>query len=239
MISERYKYKSEELFKRFVSKAIDYKEYQEEREKILEEEINRIKSAYPSERRKLREALYSYESLHHLAQLDREIKTKNLSEQEKYYEFDIPEIIQEYQDKSKRNRNIHNLFQWIIIIGSVIVTSTTGATIITETFGITVVFKWIAAVSSILVSIAAGATGYYKFRERSANLQETADDIEQEYKALKLRIGIYKDAWNKSKEEALSIFAETVERRIKEQKQRQRILEEPPDTKHGQVQIQH
>src|SRR5437660_2876772 len=109
-------------------------------------------------------------------------------------------ILEEYRTESKQYRKVHNRFQWIVMIGSVIVTSTTGATVLAETSQLSYVLKWASVLFSILVSISAAATGYFKFRERSSNLQETADDIEYEYKAVKLEIDRYT---GKTKREAL------------------------------------
>jgi hypothetical protein len=81
-----------------------------------------------------------------------------------------------------------------------------------------------------LVTISAGFTGYFKYRERSFNLQQTADNIEQEYTAVSLTIGPYK---GKLPQEALVLFAERVEALKVEQRKREQQLEQPPDVKHG------
>lgn len=143
----------------------------------------------------------------------------------KLYREEVLETIEQYQKESKQYRNFHNLFQWIIIIGSILVTSTTSAV------GLGDVFKWISVVVSILVSISAGITGYYKFREKSFYLQQTADDMEIEHNALSLSIRRYK---GKGKEEALVLFAEHIESLKEEQKKRQQQLEQPSEVKPGQ-----
>ncbi|MDQ2905840.1 MAG: DUF4231 domain-containing protein [Chloroflexota bacterium] len=120
----------------------------------------------------------------------------------KLYKEEVLETIEQYQKESKRYRDFHNLFQWIIIIGSILVTSTTSAV------GLGEIFKWISVVVSILVSISAGITGYYKFREKSFYLQKTADDMGIEYSTLNLSIRRYK---GKGKDEALILFAEYIE----------------------------
>jgi hypothetical protein len=89
---------------------------------------------------------------------------------------------------------------------------------------------WVAPFISILVTISAGFTGYFKYRERSFNLQQTADNIEQEYTAVNLTIGPYK---GKSPQEALVLFAERVEALKVEQRKREQQLEQPPDVKQG------
>ncbi|HEX6481763.1 MAG TPA: SLATT domain-containing protein [Ktedonobacteraceae bacterium] len=90
--------------------------------------------------------------------------------------------------------------------------------------------KWIAPVISIVVAISAGVTAYFKYKERSFNLQQTADAIEQEYVAVDLGIGYYK---GKQQQEALELFAERVELLKDEQKKREQQLEQPPDVKHS------
>ncbi len=238
MLSERYKFKSEALFNRYIDEQINYNECQEQLNIIIEEET---KGFLVDKEAKL-EQIYRHEKLYHQNEMEkaiekrREEKRKNkLSAQEKYYEDDIPQIIKEYREQSNFYRNLHNFFQWIIIIGSVIVTSTTGATIVTDTIGVSQWFKWTAAFFSIMVSISAGATGYYKFKEKSNNLQEAADDIEREYKSLNLKIGDYK---GKNNGDALVIFSEKTDSRITEQKKKQQLLEQPSDTKQGLIQIQ-
>jgi hypothetical protein len=140
----------------------------------------------------------------------------------------VPKIIENYKKDSHKYRNIHNIFQWTIIIGSTIVTSTTGITIFTTSPSFSYIFKAIAAVCSITVSIAAGLTGYFKYRERSMNLQKAADDIELEYEAIDLGVGLY---LNKPRDMAMGIFADKVISRIREQKEQQQVLEQPPDAK--------
>lgn len=114
----------------------------------------------------------------------------------------------------------------IIIIGSVLATSVTSAL----GFGLIDALKWIAPVISIVVAISAGVTAYFKYKERSFNLQQTADAIEQEYVAVDLGIGYYK---GKQQQEALELFAERVELLKDEQKKREQQLEQPPDVKHS------
>lgn len=149
-------------------------------------------------------------------------------EREKYYKNEIPQIIDEYKSESRRYRDIHNGLQWAVIIGSAIVTSTTGATIFTNLVVVSYILKGSAAFCSLIVTITASFMGYFKYRERSNNLQKASDDIENEYEAIKLGTHTY---LGKSREEAMGIFADKILRRIKEQKDEQQILEQPPDTK--------
>jgi hypothetical protein len=238
MLSERYKFNSEALFDQYVDRKINFSQY--------EEQLNILKASetkgFLVNKEDVLDQIDRYESINHqsimkrsMEDRDEEKRKKSLSPRERYYEDEIPQIIREYREQSNFYRNLHNLFQWIIIIGSVIVTSATGATIVTDTVGISQWFKWAAAFLSILVSISAGATGYYKFKEKSNNLQEAADDIEREYKSLNLGIGEYR---GRDSEEALLLFAEKTDSRITEQKKKQQLLEQPSDTKQGLIQIQ-
>ena len=249
MSSDRYEFKSNNLWQQYQDKLIDNETYMNSLEQIIREETSSFGFYSQPEQR---ERLWSYErnrqkrseyekQKREKGQEELEAKRKeaerleNLTRQEKYYEIEIPKVIEEYRTESKRYRKVHNRFQWIVMIGSVIVTSTTGATVLAESSQLSFMFKWISVVFSILVSISAAATGYFKFRERSANLQETADDIEHEYKAVGLEIDRY---MGKSKKEALTLFAQVAEVRIKEQKKREQQLEQPPDTNSVQAPVQ-
>lgn len=138
------------------------------------------------------------------------------------YREEILSFIDEYRRESQRNRRIHNAFQSIIIVGSIITTSVTSA------IGQQPSFKWIAAGLSISVGISAGFTGYFKFRERAMNLRQTADAIEHEYNAAELGIRTYKKL---SREDALTALAEQVEWLREEQRKREQQLEQPPETR--------
>ncbi len=59
------------------------------------------------------------------------------------------------------------------------------------------------------------------------NLQHAADDIEYEYDAVKLGAHEY----GPPREKALRIFVNRITDRTKEQKEQQRILEQPSETK--------
>lgn len=69
-------------------------------------------------------------------------------------------------------------------------------------------------------------TGYYKFRERSMNLQQAADDLEQEHKAVELGIRAYRKV---KSDERLVEFAERAEGIKDVQRKREQQLEQPPD----------
>lgn len=132
--------------------------------------------------------------------------------------------IQQYRHAAKRNRRYSNYLQWVIIVGSVTTTSLTSAS--TSSTGSGEWFRWGAAAVSAAVTIAAGVTGYFKFRERGFNEQQTADAIEKHYKAAELGIREYNGL---NEAEALRRFAQEVEELKEEQRKRELQLEQSSD----------
>ncbi|WP_329364344.1 SLATT domain-containing protein [Streptomyces sp. NBC_01483] len=91
--------------------------------------------------------------------------------------------------------------------------------------------QWITVGTSFSVGLAAGFTGYFKFRERSFYLQQTADSIEEEYDAVNLKVGRYKSSADD--EAALLEFTERVETLKNDQRKRQQQLDQPTETPEG------
>lgn len=218
MPSQKYIFKSDELWKKYQKKEIDHKSYMEQLESIKEEEIGDIEDT--SIKNMIEKDIYSYENDKYKL-----INEQRQSPQERYKE-NIPAIIKEMRNKSKYYRKTHNTFQCIIIIGSILVTSFTSA------IGYAEIFKPLSTVISILVGISAGLTGYFKYKERSFYLQRTADAIEQEYIALEQSIGFYK---GKNRKEALILLIERIETLKEEQKKREQSLEQPPEVKKDEI----
>lgn len=108
-----------------------------------------------------------------------------------YRTREIPAFIAGYQEESRRSKRWGDALQNIVIIGSVVVTLTTGAVGFTGQLS---QLRWIAMASSGLVAIAAGVSGHFKFRERAANAHRTKDEIEHEVTAADLGIGRYRAA---------------------------------------------
>lgn len=136
-----------------------------------------------------------------------------------YYEA-VPGFRDEYRRNAEKYRGQHNLFQLTVIIGSILTSVSTTAAAEQG------VWSWIAVGVSALVSISAGVIAYFKFRERSLNLQQTADTIDLEVQAYTLRIRRYK---NLPPEEASALFAEEVESIREEQRKKELQLEQPPE----------
>jgi hypothetical protein len=143
------------------------------------------------------------------------------------YKEEIHGFIEEYRREAKHNRRVHNSFYSVIIIGSIVTTSVTSA------IGQQPAFKWLAVTISVTVGIAAGFTGYFKFRERSMNLRQTADAIEHEYNAAELGIRRYRGL---GYEQGLALLAEEVEWLREEQRKREQQLEQPPEPRSTQAQ---
>ncbi|WP_254648789.1 DUF4231 domain-containing protein [Streptomyces sp. GbtcB7] len=141
------------------------------------------------------------------------------------YRETIPGSIDRYRTDGLRYRRIHNLFQSVIIIGSL---ATSTAASLAET---PAPYKWITVSTSFSVGLAAGFTGYFKFRERSFYLQQTADSIEEEYDAVNLKVGRYRGSVDDAT--ALLEFTERVETLKNDQRKRQQQLDQPTETPEG------
>ncbi|MFD3457257.1 DUF4231 domain-containing protein [Streptomyces sp. NPDC058691] len=138
----------------------------------------------------------------------------------------VPVLRDDYRRGAKKYRNRHNGFQIAVIIGSIL---TSVATTAAAEQG---AWSWLAVGLSAIVSVSAGIISYFKFRERSMNLQQTADSIELELQAFTLRINNYSPT-RLSLEEAPSKFAETIERIKDEQRKKELQLEQPPEAQQG------
>lgn len=133
------------------------------------------------------------------------------------------DLIAQYRKSAGRNRRIHNLFQLVIISGS-IVTSTLTA----MNQGSNKALGIGTSTLSALVGISAGVTGYFKFRERGYNLQSSADEIEKHYNASQFMLDDYAAQNGRHLPEAdrLRLFARHVERLKEEQRKRELQLEQ-------------
>jgi Protein of unknown function (DUF4231) len=148
-----------------------------------------------------------------------------LAHQRRYRE-DVSDVIQQYRDEANRYRRVHNRLQSVVIVGSIVTSALTTASV---SF---VEVRWAAVGVSAFVGLAAGFTGYFKYRERSFNLQQTADAIEREYEAVELRVGRYRA---KNEADAYAIFAATVEDLRDDQNKRQQQLDQPVEGRRDTV----
>ncbi|MDE3721793.1 SLATT domain-containing protein [Nocardiopsis sp. N85] len=141
------------------------------------------------------------------------------------YKEDAYSEIDQFRTESRKFRNVHNLLQGIVIIGSLGATGMAGLVVqIPE-------IRWAILFVTFLVGVASGFMGYFKYKERSFYLQQTADAVESEWEAVEIGVGRYKHI--KEEEDQLAEFVAEVHRLKSEQKKRQQNLEQPPETRSG------
>ncbi|MFH9871627.1 SLATT domain-containing protein [Streptomyces lydicus] len=134
------------------------------------------------------------------------------------YRDAIPREIDRLRGESASYRRWHNLLQWTLIIFSAAIT------------GVTALYDTPQPGKGILIGLGGTVTvitsvmGYFKFKERGFNLQQTADAIEQHVTALDLAIAPYNLGDEK---ENLRLFAENVEALRVEQRKREQQLDQP------------
>ncbi|MCM2394385.1 DUF4231 domain-containing protein [Streptomyces albipurpureus] len=148
-----------------------------------------------------------------------------LDDRRKLYREEVTTAIEQYQAESRKYRAIHNSLQILIMVGSASTTTIaaldTGRQLTWQSVTLTVI--------SFAITVAAMFTGYYKFRERSYFLQQTADAIEEEANAVRLGIGPYNEYGPGQEGEALKKFTQRVEEHRNEQRRRQQQLDQPAD----------
>lgn len=144
----------------------------------------------------------------------------SLDHRRSVYKEDTHRDIESYRQDSRRYRRLNNFFQAIVIIGSLLAASLSSLAVEQEGF------RWATVVSTFLVGVSAGFTGYFKFKDRGFYLQQTADALEHEWSVYDLGIGRYKRL---DPGEALAEFVEVAERLRAEQRQREQNLDQPSD----------
>ncbi|WP_310729189.1 DUF4231 domain-containing protein [Streptomyces sp. N2A] len=148
-----------------------------------------------------------------------------LEDRRHLYREEVTTAIEQYQADSRKYRRIHNSLQSLIMIGSASTTTIaaldTGKELTWQSITLTAI--------SFAITVAAMFTGYYKFRERSYFLQQTADAIEEETNAVTLGIGPYSEFGPAREDEALKLFTQRVEEHRNEQRRRQQQLDQPAD----------
>ncbi|GAA1718684.1 hypothetical protein GCM10009745_79430 [Kribbella yunnanensis] len=123
-----------------------------------------------------------------------------------------------------RYRRVNNYLQSTVIVGSLAATAVTSLSLADEAL------RWAGVGTTFAVGLAAGFTGYFKFRERSFYLQQTADAVEYERNCFNLGIGRYK---GKPEQQALVELVEEVERLRAEQRKREQNIDQPPERAAG------
>lgn len=147
-----------------------------------------------------------------------------LTERRSMYREDTVEVIAQYGRESRHYRRVHNTLQSLIIIGSTAIT-TIAALNQQE-------WNWqtlSVVVLGFSVTLASAFTGYYKYRERSYFLRQTADALEEELNAVMLGIGDYSQFTEEEEGEALAKFTQRVETLRGEQRRREQQLDQPAE----------
>jgi hypothetical protein len=144
------------------------------------------------------------------------------------YKDDAYADIDKFRAESTGYRNVNNVLQAVLIIGSLGATGTSALTASVPDI------RWATLGITFIVGISSGFMGYFKYKERSFYLQQTADAIESEWEAVEVGIGRYKAF--KTEDERLAEFVEEVHKLKSEQKKRQQNLEQPPELRSSQEQ---
>jgi len=155
-----------------------------------------------------------------LAEADVPIKVRRLA-----YREDAYADIGQFRAESRSYRSVNNLLQGIVIIGAL---AATGASGLTAAFPNV---RWITLGVTFAVGISSGFMGYFKYKERSFYLQQTADAMESESDAFQVGVGRYKRITDE--EEALAEYVDEVHRLKAEQKKREQNLEQPPEARNA------
>ncbi|MFF4105435.1 DUF4231 domain-containing protein [Streptomyces sp. NPDC001903] len=152
------------------------------------------------------------------------LRPVSLREQRGLYREELVEVIEGYQAESRKYRRVHNSLQSLIMVGST--TITTVAALDAKEWD----WQTITVIAlGFCVTLASTFTGYYKYRERSYFLQQTADAIEEEANAIALGVGEYSLFGEDEQDQALAKFTQRVEALRNEQRRRQQQLDQPAE----------
>ncbi|WP_406209319.1 SLATT domain-containing protein [Streptomyces decoyicus] len=134
------------------------------------------------------------------------------------YKDSIPAELDGLRRDGRKYRRKHNVSQSVIIVGSL------AGTAVSALADTPAPLKYWAMGITFAVGVAAGFTGYYKWRERAFYLQQTADDIERHATAFDLGIYPYDEG-----EEHLRLakLAKEIELLRVEQRKREQQLDQP------------
>ena len=134
-----------------------------------------------------------------------------------YQNEDVPRDILQFKQEGRFYGRINNVLQRIAIVGSI------GASTLSGLIQSNPQLRWVTVGATLSVGVAAGFSGYFKFKERSFYAQQTADDIEHELSAVILGISPY---GSEEREDNIRAFTEKVEKMKHEQRKRQQQLEQ-------------
>ena len=153
-----------------------------------------------------------------VAQDDVPIKVRRIT-----YKGDAYVDIEQFRTESRGYRRTNNILQGTVIIGSLAATGASGVAAALPNI------RWAVLGITFVVGISSGFMGYFKYKERSFYLQQTADAIENEWDAFEIGVGRYKNF--EHEEDALAEFVDEVHRLKAEQKKREENLEQPPEAR--------
>lgn len=143
---------------------------------------------------------------------------RTVFERQYSYRDIIPREIDRLRAESATYRRRHNWLQWTLILCSAAIPA------VAALYDPPQPGKGILIGLGAAVSVITSVMGYFKFKERGFNLQQTADAIEQHTTALELAIAPYNRPEEK---ENLELFAENVEALRIEQRKREQQLDQP------------
>jgi hypothetical protein len=146
----------------------------------------------------------------------------NLQLRQHFYRASMLRDVSSIRGRGDVYRSVNNAFQSVIIVGSL---ATTTVISLSQTDGL---LKWLAVGFSLAVGLAAGFTGYFKYRERAFYLRQTADDIEEQLNAYSLGLTPYAAG---TPEERLAGLTARVESIRVAQQRREQQLDQPKGSK--------
>lgn len=149
----------------------------------------------------------------------------SLDQQRSLYREEVADVITQHRADSRKYRLVHNTLQNFIMIGSAATTTVAAL----DTGGKLTWQNVLIVAIGFAVTLSAAFTGYYKYRERSYFLLQTADAIEEEANAFALGIGPYGEYDQDQRSQALKVFTQRVEDHRNEQRRRQQQLDQPAD----------
>ncbi|MGI5451519.1 DUF4231 domain-containing protein [Streptomyces sp. CA-243310] len=142
------------------------------------------------------------------------------------YKEVLPQEIARLGAESRRYRRWHNWLQMALILCSA------GITAASAVYDPPQPGKGIIIALGASVTIITAVSGFFKFRERGFNLQQTADEIEQHLTALNLSIAPYNQA---NEADNLRQFTSAVEALRTEQRKREQQLDQPHQPQNNAV----
>ncbi|MGW2393966.1 DUF4231 domain-containing protein [Streptomyces lydicamycinicus] len=158
----------------------------------------------------------------------------SLRERRAFYREDVGGVIEQHRKESRKYRRIHNTLQNLVMAGSA--ATTTVAALDT---GDKLTWQNVTLITiGLIITLATAFTGYYKYRERSYFLLQTADAIEEEANAFTLGVGSYSEFGSDEEQQALKLFTQRVEGHRNEQRRRQQQLDQPAEQTASNGQLQ-